>query len=766
VAGNPDRSPDDLTSTRPRSARKAAPTVVAISPTLVAGAAFVVVLAAWLGGGGSVSVPWAPTLGLRLEFALDGFGALYALLATGIGFLVFAYGAAYLPAHLEHERRPGTEARRFWAWMVVFMAAMVGLAMARDLILMFVFFDLTAVASYFLIGFDRHRAEARGAAFMALLVTGGSAVLMLLGAVLLNGEYATFSIPELVSRAAPTPTTTAAALLLAIAALAKSAQAPLHFWLPRAMEAPTPVSAYLHSAAMVAAGVLVIGRIHPLLALDPFVLNVLVIVGFVSIAVGGVLALAQDELKQVLAHSTISQYGYVVVLYGLGGADGAVAATLYVVAHAIAKSALFMTAGAITEATGESRLSRLGGLGGRMPVLAVASGIAAASLAALPLTLGFFKDELFFGTAARAGPLVAASAVVAAALTVGYLGRFWLGAFAGPGRAEPRPVAPLLIVPVAALAALSVAGGILVDPFLHLASSAAAVTHGAPVAASAGYHLDLREGNLMAVAAWALGAAILAARRIRAPVAAAVARAGDRFGPRRLYGLALAGLERLADAAHREEVRDLRTSLAAVLVPTGILAALGFLNTPTEDAYVVGPISVGDLPIIALLALAVTAALTAAGDRGRLRPVLALSVLGFSLAGVYAVMGAPDVALVAVVVDTVVTLVFVAVFSRLPGTTVGRAATARPAPHRLRNAAAGIVAGGAAFAVIWTVLSRPPLGPSDAAGQIRLTPEAHGGDVVTVILADFRGLDTMVEITVLAVAILGVASLIRRGDRR
>jgi multicomponent Na+:H+ antiporter subunit A len=765
VDRNPARRGPLVTATQQRAEPGAPASLLGVGAAAIAATAFVAILIGWLAGGATLTIPWAPTLGLHVDLALDGLGALYALLATGIGFLVFAYGAAYLPAHLAHEGRPGAEARRFWPWRVLFMAAMVGLAMARDLILLFVFFDLTAVASYFLIGFDRHRPEARGAAFMALLVTGGSAVLMLLGAVLLDAEYGTFSLVELEARATASPMTTAAALLLVVATLAKSAQAPFHFWLPRAMEAPTPVSAYLHSAAMVAAGVLVIGRIHPLLALDRFVLDVLVVVGFVSIAVGGVLALAQDELKQVLAHSTISQYGYVVVLYGLGGPNGAIAAALYVLAHAVAKSALFMTAGAITEATGESRLSRLGGLARPMPLLAVGSAVVAASLAALPLTLGFFKDELFFGAGLEHGPAVTALAIVAAALTFAYLGRFWLGAFAGPERTTPRPVPPLLVVPVAVLAVISVLGGIVVDPFLHLAASAAAITNGGPVDAAAGYHLDLRAGNLMAIAAWALGAAILMVDRVREPIATAVARAGDRFGPRRLYGLVLVGLERLADAAHRAEVRDLRTSLAAVLVPTGILAALGFLNTPTEDAYIVGPIGVGDLPIVALLALAVTAALTAAGDRGRLRPVLALSVLGFSLAGVYALIGAPDVALVAVVVDTVVTLVFVAVFSRLPGTTVGRLTTARPAPNRLRNAAAGILSGGGAFAVIWTVLSRPPLGPSDAAGQIRLTPDAHGGDVVTVILADFRGLDTMVEITVLAVAILGVASLIRRGDR-
>jgi multicomponent Na+:H+ antiporter subunit A len=736
---------------------------VPVVAAAIAAAAFVATLVAWALGGGAISLPWAPTLGLRLELALDGLAVVYVLLATGIGLLVFVYAGAYLPRHLAHEARPPTDGRRFWPWMVLFMGAMVGLATARDLILMFVFFDLTAVASYFLIGFDRHRPEARGAAFMALLVTGVGAVAMLLGAVLLHAEYGTFLLPQLFERAAPGTVTTAAAALIAIAALAKSAQAPLHFWLPRAMAAPTPVSAYLHSAAMVAAGVLVIGRVHPLLALNQSILDALLVVGFVSIAVGGVLALAQDELKQILAHSTISQYGYVVVLYGIGGPDGAVAAALYVIAHAIAKSALFMTAGAITEATGESRLSRLGGLGGELPVLAVVSGLVASSLAALPLTLGFFKDELFFTAAVGKGPFVAALAVVAAALTLAYLARFWLGVFAGPRRAAASPVPLLLVAPIAVLATVSIAGGIVVEPFARLAESAAAVTHGhGPIDVSPGYHLDLRIENVMAVAAWVLGAVLLVSGRVRESGALAVSRIGDRLGPRRIYSALLLGLNRVSDAAHREEVRDLRTSLAAVLVPTGILLALAFAATPTEGAYVVGPVAVADLPIVALLALAVIAAVTAARDRGRLRPVLALSVLGFSLAGVYATMGAPDVALVAVVIETVTTLVFVAVFSRLPGTTVGRAARAAPAPHRVRNVAAGVVAGVSAFAVIWAALSRPPLGTSDAAEQIRLTPDAHGGDVVTVILADFRGLDTMVEITVLAVAILGVASLLRR----
>jgi multicomponent Na+:H+ antiporter subunit A len=727
----------------------------------MAAGAFAALLIGWLGGGFVLDLAWAPTLGLRLDLALDGIGALYALLATGIGLLVFAYGRAYLPLHLAHTERPAPDAWRFWSWMVLFMAAMVGLALARDLVLMFVFFDLTAVASYFLIGFDRDQREARGGALMALVVTGVSAVAMLMGGVLLYVEYGTFSLPALIERAEPGGLTLAAGALIAAAALAKSAQLPLHFWLPRAMVAPTPVSAYLHSAAMVAAGVLVLGRVHPLLALNEVLLTALVVVGFASIVVGGLLALAQDELKQILAHSTISQYGYVVVLYGIGGGAAAGAAALYVVTHAIAKSALFMTAGAVTLATDESRLSRLGGLGARMPLLAIASGIAAATLAALPLTLGFFKDELFFGAAIGSGPGIGAMAVVAAALTFAYIGRFWLGLFTGRPGALPHAIPALLVLPVAVLAAVAIVGGVAVSPFATLAADAAGVSHGAPVAVAPAYHLDARPENLMALAAWALGGLMLVSTGVRDRVAGFVARAGDALGPRRWYGAALHAANRLSDHLHGLEVHDLRTSLAAVLVPSGILMGLAFAVTPTDGTFEVGPIHAGDLPIVVLLALGIAAAITAARDPGRFRPVLALSVLGFALAAVYAMVGAPDVALVAVVVETMLTLVFVGAFAGLPPPD-----PALPAPlpgRRLRNAIAGIVAGASAFAVIWAALSRVPIASGDAAAQIERAADAHGGDVVTVILADFRGLDTMVEITVLAVAIFGVAALLRRG---
>ena len=729
-------------------------------------AAFVASLAGWSSGSPAIDLPWAPTLGLRLSFALDGLGALYGLLASGIGAVVFAYGARYLPLHLAHEQRALSEQWRFWPWMALFMVSMLGLAVAQDLVLLFVLFDVTAVCSYFLIGFDRDRREARGAALMALVVTGVSAVAVLIAAVLLYAEQGTVSIPALVAQPGGGPAMTVAAALLALGALAKSAQVPLHFWLPRAMAAPTPVSAYLHSAAMVAAGVLVIGRVHPLLARSQAVLDGLLLVGLASILIGGALALAKDEFKQVLAHSTISQYGYVVTLYGIGGPAGAGAAALYVITHGIAKSALFMTAGTVTMATGEDRLSRVGGLRRDMPLLAASSGVAAATLAALPLTLGFFKDELFFKAALEAAWPVTLAAVGAAALTFAYIGRFWIALFLGAPRAATQPVPRLLVLPIALLAAVALVGGVFVEPFARLAGDAASATHRSAIALAPAYHFDARPENVMALAAWALGGLALMFPRGWAVAVRALAKAGDRLGPRRVYAASLTGLDRLSGVLHRIEVRDLRNSVAAVLVPGGVLAALGFAATPTIGAYEAGRIASGnDLMIIALLALVAIAALAVGAAREHLHLVLALSVVGFALAGVYEFVGAPDVALVAVVVDTVTSLVFVAALARLPRdvTGAGGAPAAPWSGRRWRDVLVGAIGGLAAFGAVWGFLSRPSLYPGIAAEHIRLTPHAHGQDVVTVILADFRGLDTLAEITVLAVAVVGVATLLRRG---
>jgi multicomponent Na+:H+ antiporter subunit A len=735
-----------------------------IAAVTLAVVAFVAVLGAWLAGGGGFDIAWLPTWDARLAFRLDGLGALYALLATGIGVAVFTYATAYLPRHLEHEQRPQADGRRFHTLMALFLVAMVGLVTAQDLLLLFLFWDLTAIVSYLLIGFDHQHREARLSALMALLVTGVSAVLLLIGILVLRAEYGTTSIPELLARAAAGPAVTLAGALIAVGALAKSAQAPLHFWLPRAMAAPTPVSAYLHSAAMVAAGVFLLSRLHPLLASSPVLLDGLLAVGVVSMAVGGLLALSEDHLKRLLAYSTIAQYGYVVTMLGVGGAAGAAAACFYVLAHALAKSALFMTSGAVTEATGGKALSEVGGLARAMPALAAGSGLAAAGLAALPLTIGFFKDELFFKAAAGRGQWLAVVAVLSAALTFAYVTRFWTGIFLGRRRRPARAVPRLLVLPVVVLGALVVAGGVVVEPFAALAQAAARVTAAGPVQVDAAYHLDPRTENLMALATYAAGLALVLGRPALTAALSGFRRLGQLAGPERVYVAVLAGLNRLSNAVHDIEVRDLRARVVAVLVPAGVLVGIGVAATPFEGAYRAGSFSQGDAPLVVALLTCSLAALVVARLRHHLALAIGMSGVGFSLAVAYSLLGAPDVALVAVLIETLFTLLFVAVFALLPRRVLRREAALPPhGSRRFRDPIVGAVSGILVLLVVWAALSRPTPTDTTASRQLALAGQAHGKDVVTVILADFRGLDTMVEITVLVVALLGVAALLRRG---
>ena len=712
--------------------------------------------------GGSVDLAWVPSWDLRIALSLDGLAAMYALLATGIGFLVLVYSSRYLPLHLEHEGRPESDAVRFYFFVLLFMGSMVGLAMAQDLILIFLFWDLTAIASYYLIGYDAHKEESRASALMALLVTGVTAVLLLIGALLLYAAHDTFSIPELARRVEPGPLLTGSGLLIVVAGLAKSAQVPLHFWLPRAMAAPTPVSAYLHSAAMVAAGVLLIGRVYPLLQSSDLVLDTLLVVGIASMAVGGVLALTRDVLKQLLAYSTIAQYGFVVTMYGLGGEYGTGGAAYYVIAHAIAKSALFLTAGTVSEATGQDRLSKLGGLLRPMPLLAVSSGLAAATLTSLPLTLGFFADEFFFTAALERGLLFATIAVVSAAATLAYTWRFWGGLFLGEPHASsvsPRPLPRLLVTPVVALGAIGLLGGLFAGPFEKLAEAAGEVSFTAPTPLDARYHAEILPEYVMALAAYTLGAAAIASRPVWSRAALGFSDLGKLAGPERLYRLSVRGLNRLSDLLHRLEIRNLRGRVAFVLLPTAMLVGAAVLATPTAGAYRVGEFRAGETPLMLVMLAVVAASLTTTFTRRHVTLVLVLSSAGFALAVAYAFYGAPNVALVAVLVETMLTLLVVATLKLIPYRILHRQAEL-PLLRRGRKIFVSVVAGAFAFVVVWGALSQPPAGTTVAEEHVRLAPQAHAKNVVTATLADFRGLDTLGEISVVAIVLLGVATLL------
>lgn len=743
------------------------PRVAAVVAVSTAGACYLLTLLAWLGGGGVAELAWVPTWGLTATIEFDGVSAIYGLLATGVGTVVLVYSSVYLPRHLHHQHRDADEATVFYALILLFMSAMLGMVMSDDLLLLFIFWDLTAITSYFLIGFDRDEPASRPAALMALLVTAGTAVLMLAGVVLLWAQTGTTSINELVARADADVAFSTAIWLIAIAALAKSAQMPLHFWLPRAMVAPTPVSSYLHSAAMVAAGVFLLERLLPLVHRAVWLPQALLLIGLCSIMIGGILAIGRDDMKRVLAYSTIGQYGYVVVLLGLGGVYGAVGAAMYVLAHAAAKCALFLTAGAVTEATGRKNLSEVGGLGRPMPLLAVTSGIAAAAIAALPGTMGFFKDELFFAAMHDAGPGFTVLAVAAAALTFAYIARFWGSIFLGELRAVPGDVPWLMPAAITVLAGVCVLFGIWVGPANELANAGGSDSLFERVSVGLAYHLDTRPENVMAVAAWAAGLTILATRRSWQVLSRRVGRLGEHYGPERIYRRALESVNALSDRMYGYEVHDLRSRVATVLLPVGVFVLLGLFFTPNEGAFLAGAVETGDLVMILLLFVVCVAAVTTTQVTGHLTAVLLVSAVGFPLAAVYAFLGAPDVALVAVLMETVLSLVFIGFLAAMRDRPhISGFETGQRGAHVNRDRVIGVLAAAATFVVVWGIFSKPASIESVATQQIELTPSAHARDVVTAILSDFRGLDTMGEITVIGITMIGLITLLQRPMQR
>jgi len=704
--------------------------------------------------GAAVDLPWLTIFPSRLVVTFDDLGGPVALFSTILLFPILVYAAGYLPDRFGEHGVSSRVKVRFTLLMVGFGIAMVLLATAGDLLILFVALELTAIASFLLIGLE-HDEEAHRSAMVALVVTVGSSLLFLIGAFMVADELGTLQtapLRELVA-AGQSPSVLAVACLAA-GVLGKSAQMPLHFWLPRAMVAPTPVSAYLHSATLVAAGVFVLTRLRFLVATSPEVLTGLAVVGFVSTFAGGAMALTRDGLKGILAYSTIAQFGYAVVLVALGGKYGTFGAPFFLVAHGVPKCALFMVAGCVTHMSGAKGLRDAAGVLRHHPPLAVAAGVAAAGLAGFPLTVGFFKDEVLFGAATHDGPLMAALATAAAALTVGYTGRFWLGLVRGDGgpAADRRPLPASMTIPVFALAALAVLGGVWLAPLVGTFSDAGAVVAGHPVHVDLGYHLRAESG--MAAVAWVLGGLILVLLpRFQRGAERVVDAIAQRVGPAVLAARLAGAVNAISDTAHRVERRDLRDRVAAVLLPLAALVALGLWGGEHRE-LVVGDVGFDDLPLVAGLVVSAAAAVAAARQVEHLSMVLVLSFVGFSLSLTLALEGAPDVALILVIVETVTTILFIAVLSKLRPQILERARTRAARGGRW----VGWIAGATAFVVAWLALSSG--GVDRVAWElVRLAPEAHGYDVVTVVLADFRGLDTAGEVTAFAVAVLGAAAI-------
>lgn len=712
-------------------------------------------------GGGVVrfSRPWVPSLGLDLSFRVDGLSLLFLLLISAIGVFVTWYASGYLAGK--------KDLGKFYLYLFGFMGSMLGVASSDHLVLLFIFWELTSISSYLLIGYYHNDEKSRAAALQALLVTGAGGLCLLAGVILLGRMTGTFGISELLrmdaAAVAAQPGFTTILILVLLGAFTKSAQFPFHFWLPNAMAAPAPVSAYLHSATMVKAGVFLLARLFPLLSASSLWFPVVAGVGAVTMILGVFMALGQNDLKKILAYTTVAVLGTLTMLLGIGTELAVKAAMAYLLAHALYKAALFMTSGTVDHETGVRDPELLGGLRHAMPFTAAAAFIGGLSMAGAPMLLGFVSKEYFYKAlldAPGSGVLwevlgVSASVVmVALAITAGFK-PFW-----GTRRPTPKPaheapwtmwLGPLL---------LGVAG-IKTGLFPAYAGASLVGPAAGAVLGDAGFAADLKlwHGWTMALGLSAvtvlLGLSLYTLLpRIRA--ARGIYEGLARFGPERGYDNFLAGLLSFA----RWQTAFLQNGYLRNYVLTVVLFTVVLVGwmlpgvVPSPDWSAMERPGVLTVTVcLLIMAGAVFACLTSS----RFTAILALGVVGLGIAMLYFIFSAPDLAMTQVLVETLTLVLFVLAFYRLP---VFR--NFSKSSVKVRDAIVAAVFG-AIMAMVVLVEQASRVADNSVSrfmSENSLTL-ANGRNVVNVILVDFRALDTLGEITVLAIAALGVFAMLR-----
>ncbi len=702
------------------------------------------------------SIPWLPTIDVALRLRVDGLAIVFLLIVLGVGALVMAYSARYLSPRDVH-RHTG-----YFVWMTLFAFAMTGLVLADDIVLLFVFWELTTLCSFFLI--NRSGRKASAPAVRTLIVTAIGGLILLLAIVVMVVHTGTTVLHEIVVAEVwhrDPVLTSVVATLVALAALTKSAQFPFHYWLPDAMVAPTPVSAYLHAAAMVKAGIYLLLVMSPAFAGNGAWQAVLMVSGLTTALLGGYLALRAVDLKQIMAYSTIGQLGFIVATIGVGTPAALAAAVLFTLSHALFKAALFMVVGIIDQQAGTRDIRLLRGLARRMRVTLVITIVAGLSMAGVIPLLGFIAKEYVLGALLDAGPvpavglIAAVAASVAAVATVAYTGRILLGAFTDDG-AEDAPENPdrhrepafieeasvAFWVPAAIPAVLGVVLGLGIPVLRPLLSAAAESAAGEPYAASFALFSGFTVELLLSISILSVGVVAIAARRQFAPIIArrllSVTAIDVVEGLRRgtIAVGARAGLWGATDAH--------ATHLAMPWALLGVLGIVGLWAAPYAGAVVDPSEPWTDALLLALLVVTVLPALAA---RSRLVAVILIGGAGFVVALWFFALGAIDVGLTQLLVELLTVVALVLFLRRLP-----------PLFHRVRRsrtvvtAAIAIVAGLLATAATLALTGRRDLSAAGQAFLERAYEDTGGTNIVNTILVDYRALDTFGELTVVAVA--------------
>lgn len=698
---------------------------------------------------------WVPQLGVELSFKLDGLSLLFALMISGIGTLIVVYGNSYLA---DDPALP-----RFNLLLLLFMGAMLGVVLTDDLITLFVFWELTSLTSYFLVGYKHEAETSRKSALQALLVTGTGGLAMLLGFLLLGNIVGSFRISDLLAAGEllrAHPHYPVALVLVALGAFTKSAQWPFHFWLPNAMAAPTPVSAYLHSATMVKAGVYLLARLSPALAGTALWSTLLITAGAATLVAAALLSLPQRDSKRLLAYSTLIALGTLVLLLGVGTPAAIKAMVVFLLAHALYKAPLFMIAGGVDHAVHSRDVTALAGLGRTMRASWLIALVAGVSAAGLPPAFGFLAKELAL-EALLSTTLLLAAFVLAGAVMFWVVVQVAWRPFAGahlraPAEPHEAPLGMLLGPALLALlgATLGLLPGLVQNTLMRPAASAI-------LGESATFSLYLWHGftPALALSGLAVGLGVLLSLTTRlwfSPLERWARRLP--WGPAAGYDALLLGVARLSVWQTKVvQPADLRSQLIFILAFAfsllgGVLAFRGGLQgawrAPQLD-YLHEPL------IVAIIGAGVIGALLA---RERIVALTSLGVVGFGIAFVFVLLSAPDLAITQFLVETLIVIVAALVLARLPGGSLraGAGGSGRWVATLIA------LSGGALLSALLMGVTQGPINRSlTAFFEAQSYPMAQGRNIVNVILVDFRAIDTLGEVVVLAIAGAGVYALLR-----
>ncbi|MEM6668520.1 MAG: monovalent cation/H+ antiporter subunit A [Pseudomonadota bacterium] len=710
---------------------------------------------------------WLPWLGLNANFFLDGLGLLFAGLILGIGVLIILYARFYLSKT--------DSMAHFYTYLLLFQGAMVGIVLSDNILMLLIFWELTSLSSFLLIGYWRHLPEGRQGARMALAVTGMGGLAMIGGMLILGdiaGSYDISVILENRDAIQASPLYVPALLLILLGCFTKSAQFPFHFWLPHAMAAPTPVSAYLHSATMVKAGLFLMARLWPVLSGTEIWFYLVATTGLVTMVVAALIALFKDDLKGLLAFSTVSHLGFITMLLGFGTPIAAVVAVFHIINHATFKCALFMTAGIIDHEAHTRDIKRLGGLRRLMPVTFVIAAIASLSMAGVPLLNGFISKEMMLEEASHTVWLgsdlfVPVLATVGALFSVAYSFRYIGHVFFGPVRtdypAKPHDpgfgmwIAPAFLVTLVVL--IGVASDAMVGDLVATTSRAVIGSSELPYYSLKIWH-GVTPALFMSIIAIVGGLVLLSAHR---PLER-LWRAISVFEAKAVFDAVVESIaavgRRLTDGLHDGSMsRYAGVFFVTVLAAGGLAYFGGAVGAPTRD-----PLPIAVVPAIGWLLLVICTGCMIAYHRNRFLALVLMGVIGVIVSIGFAYLSAPDLALTQLSVEVVTIILLLLALNFLPRETPRESSQGK----RLRDAAIGVVGGLGVGGLVYLMLMSDFAQPTISAFHLENSKTGGGGtNVVNVILVDFRSFDTFGEIIVLGIAALviyAVTETVLRGE--